>query len=157
MERNEVNRSAHSTWGCQLSRRVRTEILQEGDIRTFKGGYQANTAKNCAKKRKYNCYWPEGRALAAQPIAPAPFPEKSSAAIAGNSTAPRCGTQPANTAREQSQTAYVKQYDSLAERYEVLQARHDALWNATVERVTVYADERFVFWFWNGAEVGVEM
>ena len=33
----------------------------------------------------------------------------------------------------------------------------DARWNATVERVTMYADERLVFRLRNGAEVGVEM
>lgn len=33
----------------------------------------------------------------------------------------------------------------------------DALWNATVERVTVYADERLVFRFRNGAELEVGM
>ena len=97
-----------------------------------------------------------------------------------------------NAAREQSQTAYVEQYDSLAARYEALQSQYDALqqekkqreiqadaisgclfvlgevdllqiqfsealWNATVERATVYADERLVFRFMNGAEVGVDM
>ena len=96
-----------------------------------------------------------------------------------------------NAAREQSQTAYTEQYDSLTARYEALQAQHDALqqekkqreiqadaisgclfalqeldllrvqfsealWNATVERVTVYADERLVFRFKNGAEITVK-
>ena len=96
-----------------------------------------------------------------------------------------------NAAREQSQTAYTEQYDSMAARYEDLQAQHvalqqqkerrqiqadaisgclfalqeldllqvqfsEALWNATVERVTVYADERLVFRFKNGAEITVK-
>lgn len=95
-----------------------------------------------------------------------------------------------NAAREQSQTAYTEQYDSLAAQYEALQAQidalqkqkeqrqiqadaisgclfalgeldilqvqfSDALWNATVERVTVYADERLVFRFKNEVEVEV--
>lgn len=48
MERNEVNRSAHSTWRCQLPRRIHTEIPQEGDIRTIKGRYQE---KLCEEKK----------------------------------------------------------------------------------------------------------
>ena len=65
-----------------------------------------------------------------------------------------------NAAREQSQTAYVEQYDSWAEWYElgVLKVRlSGTLRNATVERLTVYADERLVFRFKNGAEVGMDM
>ena len=96
-----------------------------------------------------------------------------------------------NAAREQSQTAYTEQYDSLAARYEALQSQYDALqqekkqreiqadaisgclfalgeldllqiqfsealWNATVERVTVYADERLVFRLRNAAEITVQ-
>lgn len=95
-----------------------------------------------------------------------------------------------NAAREQSQTAYTAQYDSLAERYEALCTQldalqeqkeqrqiqadaisgclfalgelnllqiqfSDALWNATVESVTMFADERLVFRFQNGVEVEI--
>lgn len=41
-----------------------------------------------------------------------------------------------NAAREQSQTAYTKQYDSMAARYEDLQARHDALQQQKERRQT---------------------
>ena len=96
-----------------------------------------------------------------------------------------------NAAREQSQTAYTEQYDSLTARYEALQTQYDtiqrqkerrqiqadaisgclfalqeldllqvqfsdALWKATVERVTVYTDDRLVFQFRNAAEITVQ-
>lgn len=102
----------------------------------------------------------------------------------------RCVAENASVSLDQ--TAYADRYNSLAARYEKLQARCDALrqqkerrlvqadalsgflfeiaeldllqlsfnealWNTLVDHVAVFADERLVFHFKNGAEITVQM